>query len=193
MVYLTSTLHDIGKVGVPDSVLLKPGALTPDEFEIMKQHARIGYETLEAALQARPDVEYLRMARDIAGSHHEKIDGSGYPLGLSGNEIPLCGRIVALADVYDALTTKRVYKAAFSQEKAKSIILEGRGKHFDPVIVDAFLSSEERFIKIHRALSEGDLPPPTHPELKPLPILPNGSLSAGRLVAGRENLVAISN
>ena len=154
LVYLTSPLHDIGKVGIPDHVLLKPGALTADEFAIMKQHAAIGGATLNAALETRPDVEYLRMARDIAWTHHERFDGHGYPRGLAGDEIPLCGRIVALADVYDALTSHRVYKTAYSHETAKSIILEGRGKHFDPWIVDAFCAREEQFIEVQRRLSE---------------------------------------
>jgi putative two-component system response regulator len=152
LLYITSPLHDIGKVGIPDSVLLKPGKLTPEEFEIMKQHAVIGGTTLTAAAEAHPRAMYLQMARDIAITHHEKWDGSGYPNGLRGEEIPLCGRIVALADVYDALTTARVYKPAFSHEKAKGIILEGRGKHFDPEIVDAFLNNEGRFIEIRRQL-----------------------------------------
>ncbi|WP_010587818.1 response regulator [Schlesneria paludicola] len=156
MVYLTSPLHDIGKVGIPDKILLKPGKLTDEEFEVMKQHAQIGSETLDAALQARPDAEYLRMARDIARSHHEKFDGTGYPLGLKGNDIPMCGRIVALADVYDALTTKRIYKSAFSHEKAREIILDGSGKHFDPAIVDAFVETEEKFVAIRRRFADYD-------------------------------------
>jgi putative two-component system response regulator len=156
LVYLTSPLHDIGKVGIPDHVLLKPGALTAEEFAVMKQHAVIGGETLNAALETRPDVEYLRMARDIAFTHHEKFDGSGYPRGLKGEDIPLCGRIVALADVYDALTTKRVYKEAFPHEKARSIILEGAGKHFDPAIVDAFVANETKFLSIRARLADAD-------------------------------------
>lgn len=152
MLYLTSPLHDIGKVGIPDSVLLKPGRLTPEEFEVMKQHALIGGTTLAAAAEAHPRAMYLKMARDIAITHHEKFDGSGYPYGIRGNDIPLCGRIVALADVYDALTTARVYKPAYSHDTAKGIILEGYGKHFDPEIVDAFLANEERFIEIQRQL-----------------------------------------
>lgn len=166
LVYLTSPLHDIGKVGIPDSVLLKPGVLTPEEFAIMKQHTIIGGETLNAALKSRPDVEYLRMARDIALSHHEKYDGSGYPYGLKRDEIPLCGRIVALADVYDALTTKRVYKEAFSHEKARSIIFEGAGKHFDPAIVEAFVQNEDKFISIRQRLSDTDSPTDIALELK---------------------------
>jgi putative two-component system response regulator len=152
MLYLTSPLHDIGKVGIPDQILLKPGRLTPEEFEIMKQHAVIGGSTLTAAALAYPKAGYLQMARDIAISHHEKFDGSGYPNGLSGDSIPLCGRIVALADVYDALTTARVYKPEFSHESAKEIILDGRGKHFDPEIVEIFLANEERFVEIKRQL-----------------------------------------
>ena len=153
MLYMTSPLHDIGKVGIPDSVLLKPGRLTPQEFDIMKQHAVIGGTTLNAAAEAHPRAKYLQIARDIAFTHHEKFDGTGYPYGLRGEEIPLCGRIVALSDVYDALTTARVYKPAYSHEVAKEIILEGRGKHFDPEIVDAFLANEARFIEIHEQLS----------------------------------------
>lgn len=154
MVYLTSPLHDIGKVGVPDSILLKPGKLTAEEFEVMKQHAKIGSETLDAALQARPDAQFLRMARDIARSHHEKFDGSGYPFGLKGQEIPLCGRIVALADVYDALTTKRIYKSALNHEESRAIILEGSGKHFDPAIVDAFLKTESKFVRVRERFDD---------------------------------------
>jgi putative two-component system response regulator len=153
MLYLTSPLHDIGKVGIPDSILLKPGPLTREEFEVMKQHAVIGGTTLQAAAEAHPTAKYLQIARDIAFTHHEKFDGTGYPYGLRGNAIPLCGRIVALSDVYDALTTARVYKPAYSHEVAKDIILDGNGKHFDPEIVEAFLANEERFLEIHQQLS----------------------------------------
>ncbi|MCA9134003.1 MAG: response regulator, partial [Planctomycetales bacterium] len=131
-IFLTSPLHDIGKVGIPDNILLKPGKLTADEFQIMQQHTTIGCQTLDAAFAACPAAEYLRFARDIAASHHERFDGTGYPQGLKGEAIPLCARIVALADVYDALTTKRVYKDAFSHETARRIILESSGSHFDP-------------------------------------------------------------
>ncbi|HEX4150434.1 MAG TPA: HD domain-containing phosphohydrolase [Pirellulales bacterium] len=156
MLYLTSPLHDIGKVGIPDNVLLKPGALTREEFEIMKQHAAIGGATLSAAAAAHPEARYLQMARDIALSHHEKFDGNGYPAGLRGKQIPLCGRIVALADVYDALTTPRVYKPAYSHDVAKSIILEGRGTHFDPVMVEAFLANEAAFILIRERFEDAE-------------------------------------
>ncbi|MBI3469219.1 MAG: response regulator [Planctomycetes bacterium] len=154
MIYLTSPLHDIGKVGIPDSVLLKPGNLTPDEFEIMERHTLIGAETLDAALREHPGAEFLRIGRDIALTHHERFDGSGYPTGLKGRDIPLCGRIVALADVYDALTTKRLYKEAFSHARARSIILEGDGTHFDPEIVQAFVQTEEKFLAIQKRFAD---------------------------------------
>jgi putative two-component system response regulator len=148
LIYLTSPLHDIGKVGIPDSVLLKPGPLTKREVAIMRTHAAIGAETLDSALRRFPEASFLRMARDIAISHHEWFDGSGYPGGLRGEEIPLAGRIVALADVYDALTTKRVYKESFAHDVARSIIVEESGTHFDPDVVKAFFESEDDFIKI---------------------------------------------
>lgn len=148
MIYLTSPLHDIGKVGIPDTVLLKPGRLSDREFEIMKEHTAIGGNTLGAALQQYPHIEYLHMARDITLGHHERYDGQGYPRKLVGEEIPLCARIVALADVYDALTSKRVYKHAFSHEIAKGIITQEIGTHFDPDIVKAFLQQEDTFIGI---------------------------------------------
>jgi putative two-component system response regulator len=148
LLYLTSPLHDIGKVGIPDYVLLKPGHLNDAEYGLMKTHAMLGAQTLEAALVQFPQAKFLRMARDIAATHHERYDGSGYPLGLAGDRIPLCGRIVALADVYDALTSKRVYKAAYCHDVARSIILEGTGRHFDPDVVDAFLACEAKFIEI---------------------------------------------
>ncbi|MGO9111476.1 MAG: HD domain-containing phosphohydrolase [Thermoguttaceae bacterium] len=154
LIYMTSPLHDIGKVGIPDHILLKAGRLTSEEFEIMKEHAEIGARTLDAAAAAHPEAKFLCMAREIARCHHEKFDGSGYPNGLAGEEIPLCGRIVALADVYDALTTKRVYKPAFSHEKAAAIIREGRSRHFDPDIVDAFEANEARFVAIWNELAE---------------------------------------
>lgn len=154
LIYLTSPLHDIGKVGIPDSVLLKPGRLSDEEFEIMKQHASLGAETLDAAVQEFPEAKFLKMARDIAASHHERFDGSGYPAGLRGTDIPLCGRIVALADVYDALTSKRTYKEAFAHHVARSIILEESGSHFDPDIVDAFLQAESEFLAIRERYAE---------------------------------------
>lgn len=148
LMYLTSPLHDIGKVGIPDSVLLKPDRLNDAEFAIMKTHTTIGAETLDAALRKFPNTRFLQMARDIAASHHERWDGSGYPEGLRGDTIPLCGRIMAVADVYDALTSKRVYKAAFSHEIAKAMIRKDSGSHFDPDIVQAFIHCEPQFIAI---------------------------------------------
>ena len=147
-----SQLHDIGKVGIPDSILLKPGKLTPEEFEIMKRHTIIGRDALQAAKKRLRSgtTPFLDLAQEIAYTHHEKWDGTGYPQGLKGEEIPISGRIMALADVYDALINKRVYKEAFSHEKAKEIIISERGKHFDPDIVDAFLAVEEKFKKIAR-------------------------------------------
>jgi putative two-component system response regulator len=154
LIYLTSPLHDIGKVGIPDSVLLKPGRLSDREFEMMKMHAMFGAQTLNAALRTFPGVRFLEMARDIAATHHERWDGSGYPEGLVGTANPLCGRIVALADVYDALTSKRVYKAAFTHEIAKSMILKDAGTHFDPDIVASFMRTEEQFIDIRAKYAE---------------------------------------
>jgi len=160
MIYLTSPLHDIGKVGIPDSVLLKPGRLTDREWDIMKQHTVIGAETLRAVAREHPEVAFLNMAHQIALTHHECFDGTGYPGGLAGEQIPLCGRIVALADVYDALTTRRLYKDAFSHDVARSIILEGSGVHFDPGIVGAFLAREEEFIRIRDHFADAESPRP---------------------------------
>lgn len=154
LVYSTSPLHDIGKVGIPDSVLLKPGRLSEEEFEIMKLHTTIGAQTLDAAVRRFPNARFLRMARDIAASHHERYDGSGYPNHLKGDDIPLCGRIVALADVYDALTSKRVYKSAFAHEIAKSMIVKETNTHFAPEVVEAFLAAEEAFKSIRDRFRE---------------------------------------
>jgi putative two-component system response regulator len=154
LVYSTSPLHDIGKVGIPDGVLLKPGRLDDREFEIMKTHAAIGAQTLDAALRRFPGAKFLRMARDIAASHHERWDGNGYPAGLKGDQIPLCSRIVALADVYDALTSKRVYKNAFAHEVAKGIIVKDSGTHFDPAVVEAFVAAEQAFIAVREQYQE---------------------------------------
>ena len=148
LVYGTSPLHDIGKVGIPDSVLLKPGRLSEREFQIMQTHTTIGAETLDAAMRRFPNTPYLRMARDIAATHHERWDGTGYPAKLSGTAIPLAGRIVALADVYDALTSRRVYKDAFAHDIAKAIIVKESNTHFDPDIVEAFLAAESAVISI---------------------------------------------
>lgn len=136
-------MHDIGKVGIPDAILLKPGRLTPEEFVIMKQHAAIGYELLNAN-----SAPLLKIAAEIALTHHEKYDGSGYPNSLSGENIPLFGRIVAVADVFDALTSERPYKKAWPVEEACQLLRDGSGKHFDPSCVDAFFSDFDEIIKI---------------------------------------------
>jgi len=154
MIYQTSPLHDIGKVGIPDAILLKSDRLTYAEYEVMKSHTLIGAETLGAALREFPNAKFLAMAREIAMSHHEKWDGSGYPQGLAGDDIPLAARVTALADVYDALRSERVYKSALSHEKAKEIIMGGSGRHFDPDIVAAFLANEGRFEAIATALAD---------------------------------------
>jgi putative two-component system response regulator len=146
LIFQTSPLHDIGKVGVPDCVLLKPGRLSDDEFDIMKTHTLIGAETLEAALRGYPQARFLQIARDIALSHHERWDGKGYPHALAGDRIPLAARIVALADVYDALTSKRTYKEAFAHTVAREIIFSEAGSHFDPAVVEAFRNAEAEFI-----------------------------------------------
>ena len=154
LIFLTSPLHDIGKVAIPDCVLLKPGRLSDREFEIMKQHTTMGARTLEAALSHHPEAKFLRMAKDIAATHHERWDGTGYPNGLAGTKIPLCGRIVALADMYDALTTKRVYKGAFTHDVARAVLLEARGTHLDPDVVDAFVQNEDQFHEIRDRFSD---------------------------------------
>lgn len=160
--FKSTPLHDIGKVGVPDAILLKPGKLTSEEFEIMKTHTTIGRDAIESSEKAfniDSSGSFLRFAREIAYTHHEKWDGSGYPLGLAGTDIPLSGRMMAVADVYDALISKRVYKPPFSHKKAVSIITEGRGSHFDPDLVDAFLVLEREFkdIAIKNADSKEEL------------------------------------
>jgi putative two-component system response regulator len=146
LVALCSPLHDVGKVGIPDRILTKRGDLTNPEFELMKRHTTIGARTLESVMAKYQGIRFLEIARDIAATHHERYDGTGYPAGLRGDAIPLCGRIVALADVYDALTSKRCYKEAFNHAQAKSIILEGSAKQFDPDVVDAFLLTEDEFV-----------------------------------------------
>jgi putative two-component system response regulator len=162
-------LHDIGKVGIPDQILLKPARLTPEEFEIMKTHSLIGAEAIEAAiervvggdrarldeLQGNTPLDFLVVARHIALGHHEKWDGSGYPQGLRGDAIPIPARLMALADVFDALTCKRHYKKAFPLEQAVALLVEGRGSHFDPDVVDAFLAIQDRFADIAQRYADG--------------------------------------
>jgi putative two-component system response regulator len=139
MLYKSAPLHDIGKVGIPDSILLKPGRLTAQEFEIMKTHTTMGFQSLEnAEKRLGKPASFLNFAKEIAYHHQEKWDGSGYPLGLTQQQIPFSARLMAIADVYDALISKRVYKEAMSHELAVKIILDGRGVHFDPDLVDVF-------------------------------------------------------
>lgn len=144
-VYLTSPLHDIGKIGIPDAILLKAGRLDTEEFEIMKTHTTLAGHTLGSALLRYPGANFLQIAYDIAVSHHERFDGKGYPAGLAGEDIPLAARIVAVADVYDAITSKRVYKVEFSHPIARGIIADEAGKQFDPSLVEAFLACENQF------------------------------------------------
>ena len=169
-------LHDIGKVGIPDAILLKPGKLTVEEFEIMKTHASIGAQAIGEAIrsvqaarlqsgnahdaaQTSQSLDFLETTRQIAGCHHEKWDGSGYPDGLAGDAIPLAARLMALADVFDALMSKRHYKPAFTLADAVDIIRQGRGQHFDPDITDAFLALQDTFTDIANRFS--DAPAPT--------------------------------
>ena len=144
-IHHASSLHDIGKVGIPDSILLKPGKLSREEFETVKTHAALGAQTLEAVRSKYPRNAFISMGIAIARSHHEKWDGSGYPDGLSGEDIPLSARIMAVADVYDALRSKRCYKPVFSHEKSRAIIVESSGTQFDPSLVEAFVELEEQF------------------------------------------------
>jgi putative two-component system response regulator len=169
MIIRAAPLHDIGKVGIPDQILLKPGKLTPEEFEVMKQHAQIGADALNEAVQRvlgpNPDaaaeakagpsaLAFLEIARQIAQSHHEKWDGSGYPQRLRGEDIPVGARLMALADVYDALTCRRHYKDPFPLEKVEHIIQEGRGVHFDPAVVDAYTACRDRFLDIAQRFAD---------------------------------------
>jgi len=148
-----SPLHDIGKVGIQDAILLKPGRLTNEEFDIMKTHVIIGYETLASVEGYYHENAFLNLGMEISRYHHEKWDGSGYMHGMSGTDIPLSARIMALSDVYDALRSKRVYKDAFSHQKTVEIIKDGQGSHFDPVLVDVFLEHHDSFCEIFDRLS----------------------------------------
>lgn len=160
MLYKSAPLHDIGKVGIPDRILLKPGPFEPEEFEIMKRHSALGRDAIEYAERSLgTNVEFLSMAKEIALSHHEKWDGSGYPEGLSGDNIPVSARLMALADVYDSLISRRIYKEGMSHERATAIIRENRASHFDPDIVDAFIEIQGEFqaIAARYADSNGDI------------------------------------
>lgn len=150
----SSPLHDIGKVGIPDAILKKPGRLSQDEFEIMKTHAKIGGDTLRTVYEQYPSQNFIKCGMDIAYCHHEKWDGGGYPAGLRGEAIPLSAQILALVDVYDALTCRRIYKPPFSREQAKTMITEGSGTHFSPDIVSAFLNNEAEFHQVAEQFAE---------------------------------------
>lgn len=155
-IYTASPLHDIGKVGIPDSILLKNGVLNDEEWVIMKSHTVIGAETLRAVDSQHSGNAFIQIGIDLAESHHERWDGSGYPHGLSGEVIPLAGRILALGDVYDALTSSRCYKKGFTHEKSREYILSQRGKHFDPDVVDVFIEAEDEFINIRQSFPDPD-------------------------------------
>ena len=153
--YRSSPLHDIGKVAIPDSVLLKPGELTEEEFAVMKQHTKHGADTLAEVATHTTAGSFLKMAVEIARSHHERFDGAGYPDGLSGKAIPLAARIVSVADVFDALASKRVYKDAIDPIVAYEMIVDQSGKQFDPIVVDAFIARYDEFLEVHYQHAEG--------------------------------------
>ncbi len=148
LLFKSAPLHDIGKVGVPDRILLKPGKLDEDEWRQMKMHSQIGHDALFQAEKELGSSSFLEIAREIALTHHERWDGKGYPNGLKGTDIPVSGRLMAIADVYDALISKRVYKSAFTHENAVNLIIEEKGTHFDPDVVDAFEQLQNEFQRI---------------------------------------------
>lgn len=148
IIYKTAPLHDIGKVGVPDKILLKPGKLTDEEYDYMKKHVMFGVDAMQAEFGHKNVDEFIHTALHIIGYHHEKYDGSGYPYQLSGKDIPLEGRMMAIVDVYDALTSKRVYKDAISHEKSLEIMMLDSGKHFDPDLLEAFIAIERDILEI---------------------------------------------
>jgi len=154
-IFHASPLHDLGKVGIRDAILLKPDRLTPEEYAIMKTHTTIGADTLASVHRQYPENEFIQMGIDIARHHHEKWDGTGYPAGLSGPDIPVSARIMALVDVYDALRARRPYKEPFSHEKARAIVLEGSGINFDPRIVSLFARIDGEFNETYGRLTDG--------------------------------------
>ncbi|WP_087908887.1 HD-GYP domain-containing protein [Polynucleobacter hirudinilacicola] len=157
MLFKSAPLHDIGKVGIPDHILLKPGRLTIEEFEIMKTHTTLGRDALQGAENSLgTQVGFLEIAKEIAYCHQEKWDGSGYPQGLSGDDIPISARLMAVADVYDALISRRVYKEGMTHEEAIAIITDSAGTHFDPDIVEAFLSIDDEFRRIALRYTDSD-------------------------------------
>jgi putative two-component system response regulator len=157
LLFKSAPLHDIGKVGIPDRILLKPGRFEPHEMEIMKTHTTLGRDAiLSAEKELGVTVDFLKYAKEIAYGHQEKWDGSGYPEGLAGDAIPISARLMAVADVYDALISRRVYKEGMSHAQAVKIIVDGRGQHFDPDIVDAFLAIEQQFVDIALRYADSD-------------------------------------
>ncbi|MDR1995466.1 two-component system response regulator [Azonexus sp.] len=157
LLFKSAPLHDIGKVGIPDHILLKPGRLEPHEFEVMKTHTTLGRDAIEHAEQALGmKVDFLATAKEIAYSHQEKWDGSGYPQGIGADDIPISARLMAVADVYDALISRRVYKNPMPHDQAVTIILEGRGSHFDLDIVDAFSAIQDNFLAISQRYADSD-------------------------------------
>ncbi|MCE1239077.1 MAG: response regulator [Azonexaceae bacterium] len=153
LILQAAPMHDVGKIGIPDYILLKPGRLNPEEFEVMKRHAMIGHELLKDS-----GSEIMQAGAEVALTHHEKYDGSGYPKGLKGTAIPLFGRIVAVADVFDALTSERPYKKAWSLDDACRLLEEGRGRHFDPLCVEAFLAGWEDVLDIRQQFRDEEIP-----------------------------------
>jgi putative two-component system response regulator len=157
MLFKSAPLHDIGKVGIPDRILLKPGKFESHEFEIMKTHCKLGRDAIQQAEDRLGlKVDFLTVAKEIAYSHQEKWNGSGYPEGLSGDDIPVSARLMAVADVYDALISRRVYKEGMPHDKAEQIIIEGRGSHFDPDMVDAFVQVAVEFREIAQRYADSD-------------------------------------
>jgi putative two-component system response regulator len=157
ILFKCAPLHDIGKVGIPDRILLKPGRYEPHEYEIMKTHPALGRAAIENAQRsAKQSIEFLEIAKELVYSHHEKWDGTGYPQGIAGDDIPIPARLMALADVYDALISRRVYKEGMSHEQATQIIIAGRGQHFDPDVVDAFVALSEEFQAIAQRFADSD-------------------------------------
>jgi response regulator RpfG family c-di-GMP phosphodiesterase len=155
-IYQSSILHDIGKVGIPDAILLKPDKLNDKEFDVIKRHTILGGDAIKAIETKIEGKSFLALGKEIAYNHHEKWDGSGYPRGLNGEEIPLSARIIALADVYDALTTKRFYKDAYNHERSRQIIIDLKETHFDPEVVDVFLALEDEFNRIRQEKLEDE-------------------------------------
>ena len=157
VLFKSAPLHDIGKLGIPDRILLKPSRLSREEFAIMKTHTTLGFEAIEQAEKTLgTHVPWLQIAKEIALSHQEKWDGSGYPQGLKGDAIPMSARLMAVADVYDALISQRVYKPALPHDRAVQIVFQGRGSHFDPDMVDAFIGIQDEFNEIAQRFKDSD-------------------------------------